>query len=151
MTSETERMQAAMARVVREHVFFEGVWPYRAKHSCICGVEYDNPNASAGGTAHSDHVSAELMRMLHEDFGLREDDRFTITGDPGPGYPEYRFEFSTEHDGEDAEKNARAFANACHERGGWADGPHVASHSRLVTDWHPTDHPTDTTQETNHG
>ena len=56
-----------------------------------------------------------------------------VTGDPGYGYPPYRFVFGAESSrSDDPERDLRAFLSVC---GDWKDGPHVRRREVTRTEW----------------
>jgi hypothetical protein len=71
-------------------------------------------------------VPAELT-----DEHARTIDEWRVTGEPGHGYPSYRFTFRSDSH-EDPEASARKFAELGVD---WADGPHLSHRTVTYSAW----------------
>lgn len=75
-------------------------------------------------------VIKERSARAHND-EPRVADEWLVTGEPGGGYPSYRFTFSSDRY-EDAEAAARGFIGSTDR---WADGPHLRHRTVTYTAW----------------
>jgi hypothetical protein len=85
----------------------------------------DNPDAVAWRKA------SKLAPKFPSSDEARTVDEWLLTGDPGHGYPPYRFTFNSDRY-EDPERAARKFCELAKD---WTDGPHLKRRTVTYTAW----------------